>query len=58
MSRHTVSVYRASFCVDDAKINCDSENERQQEEKLQHFMSALEALCCALGPYLRSEKES
>lgn len=52
MSRHTVSVYRSFFCVDDAKINCDLENEQQQEEKPRHFMSAVEALCCALGLYL------
>ena len=31
MSRYTVSVYRLSFCVADAKINCDLENEQQQE---------------------------
>lgn len=58
MSRHTVSVYRLFFCVDDAKINCDLENAQQQEKKLHHFMSAMEALCFALGLYLRSEKES
>lgn len=40
------------FCVDDAKINCDLENEQQQEEKPRHFMSALEALCFPLGLYL------
>lgn len=52
MSRHTVSVYRFFFCVDDAKINCDLENEQQQEKEPQHFMSAIEALCFALGLYL------
>lgn len=52
MSRHTVSVYRFSFCVDDAKINCDLENEQQQEKKPRHFISALEALCSPLGLYL------
>lgn len=68
MSRHTVRVYRLLFCVDDAKINCDLENEQQQqqqeeeekekEKKHRHFMSAVEALCFALGLYLSGEKES
>lgn len=52
MSRHTASVYRLFFCVDDAKINCDLENEQRQERKLRHFMLAMEALCFALGLYL------
>lgn len=52
VSAHTASVYRLFFCVDDAKTNCDLENEQQQEKKLCHFMSAMEALCCALGFYL------
>lgn len=33
MPRHTVSVHRFFFCVGDAKINCDLENEQQQEGK-------------------------
>lgn len=68
MSRHTVRVYRLLFCVDDAKINCDLENEQQPQQqekeekekgkKRRHFMSAVEALCFALGLYLSGEKES
>lgn len=68
MSRPTVRVYRLLFCVDDAKINCDLENEQQQqqqegeekekEKKHRHFMSAVEALCFALGLYLSGEKGS
>lgn len=69
MSRHMVRVYRLLFCVDDAKINCDLENEQQQQQqqekeekekgkKHRHFMSAVEALCFALGLYLSEEKES
>lgn len=33
MPMRTVSAYRFFFCVDDAKTNCDLENEQQQEEK-------------------------
>lgn len=39
-----LSVYRFLFCVDDAKINCDLENEQQQERMFCYFMSAMEAL--------------
>lgn len=55
MPGHTVSVHRFFFCVGDAKINCDLENEQQQEGEKKtphHFMSAMEALCSALGLYL------
>lgn len=31
MSRYTVSVYHFFFCVGDAKINCDLENEQLQQ---------------------------
>lgn len=52
MSRHTLSVYRLFFCVDDAKVNCNLENEQQQEKEPRHFMSAMEAFSFALGLYL------